>query len=403
MSTRSRSSWVGTTKEQREFLEPYIAYYHRLKADARKHPKPYSVFQSQLWLLWKDRFRAQLQPPDPTDKDACKHWYACRQKDLAAIIRTLEMWEPFYATGRKREMAQRVKIRVKVAKAAKAAAQTRSNGQEEGVSGVQRKPTNPFLSSTKSTNMNYNPRKKGRRAQMDILDTADDDNTVQINIDLPLTQEYHWHTDHSLSASSATKRHTGRSARVTTTHLPLELASDNIVPTSQESLASSAWDGSLAVGMSALSFLDPDHEVPTEFALASNDSEGARLPRPMGMRPPIVGLEIPAQGISRGEQGKHRCLSCFDGQMLCRACIIERHWGMPFHRVEVWNGSYFKKISLGDLGLVVQLGHKLGQTCLIPAVVHSFVVIDVDGIHMLQMGFCECTRNVDLDRYRQLL
>ncbi|KAK0466898.1 uncharacterized protein EV420DRAFT_1635932 [Desarmillaria tabescens] len=143
MSTRSRSSWVGTTKEQQEFLEPYIAYYRRLKADACKHPKPYSVFQSQLWLLWKDRFRAQLQLPDPTDKDACKHWYACRQKDLAAIIRTLEMWEPFYAAGRKREMAQRVKIRAKVAKAAKAAAQTRSNGQEEGVSGVRRSERMP--------------------------------------------------------------------------------------------------------------------------------------------------------------------------------------------------------------------------------------------------------------------
>ncbi|PBK58167.1 hypothetical protein ARMSODRAFT_1040407 [Armillaria solidipes] len=132
MSTRSRS-WVGTTKAQWEFLELYIAYYRRLKADAHKHPKPYSVFQSQLWLLWKDCFCAQLQPPDPTDRDACKHWYACRQKDLAAIICTLEMWEPFYAAGRKQEIAKGGRIRAKVAKAA---AQTCSNGQKEGVSGI---------------------------------------------------------------------------------------------------------------------------------------------------------------------------------------------------------------------------------------------------------------------------
>ena len=45
--------------------------------------------------------------------------------------------------------------------------------------------------------MSYNPRKKGRHAPMDILDTADDDNMVQIDIDLPPTQEYHWHTDYS--------------------------------------------------------------------------------------------------------------------------------------------------------------------------------------------------------------
>ncbi len=119
------------------------------------------------------------------------------------------------------------------------------------------------------------------------------------------------------------------------------------------------------------------------------------------------------------EQGKHRCLSCFNGRMLCRTCIVELHQAMPFHRVEVssyssficfsqrsfqgWTGSFFKKISLGDLGLVIQLGHKLGQTCQISAVVCSFVVIDVDGIHTVQMSFCECTRNVELARYRQLL
>ncbi|PBK70545.1 hypothetical protein ARMSODRAFT_974470 [Armillaria solidipes] len=142
-SEMSRSPRVGITEEQRIFLEPYIAYYGRLKANAREHPKPYSVFQSQLWLLWKDRFRAQLQPPDPTDPDACKHWYACCQKDLAAIIRTLEMWQPFYAAGRKRELAQRVKVRAKVAKAARAAAQTHSDEQKDGVAGVRRSERTP--------------------------------------------------------------------------------------------------------------------------------------------------------------------------------------------------------------------------------------------------------------------
>ncbi len=120
------------------------------------------------------------------------------------------------------------------------------------------------------------------------------------------------------------------------------------------------------------------------------------------------------------EPGQYHCLSCIDGCMLCRRCIVEFHRGIPFHRVEVrafnphlfalctkffqiWTGSYFKKTSLGDLGLVVQLGHKLGQMCLIPAVVHSFVVIDVDGIHTVRMSFCECTQNVESERYRQLL
>ncbi|SJL13212.1 uncharacterized protein ARMOST_16651 [Armillaria ostoyae] len=121
------------TREQREFLQPYIAYYRHLKARAREHPKPYSVFQSRLWLLWKDRFRSQLQPPDPADKSACEHWYACRQKDLAAIIHMLEMWEPFYTAGHKREVAQRARIRAKVAKAA----WKPHGGEQEVVSGEQ--------------------------------------------------------------------------------------------------------------------------------------------------------------------------------------------------------------------------------------------------------------------------
>ncbi|KAK0501813.1 hypothetical protein EDD18DRAFT_1307212 [Armillaria luteobubalina] len=97
------------------------------------------------------------------------------------------------------------------------------------------------------------------------------------------------------------------------------------------------------MSMFTTSFLDPNHEAPAEFASASNENEGTRFPRPLGG----------------------------------------------------WTGSYFKKISLGDLGLIIQLGHKLGKICQIPAVVRSFVVIDVDGIHTVQISFCECMRNVE--------
>ncbi|SJL19078.1 uncharacterized protein ARMOST_22686 [Armillaria ostoyae] len=171
-----------------------------------------------------------------------------------------------------------------------------------------------------------------------------------------------------------------------------------------------------------MSFLDPDHEAPAEFTSASDEGEGCVSLDHWVTTPLMVWKsqrdefleEILCSESSEQmthsdcdkcglEQGQHRCLSCFDGRMLCRMCIIELHQAMPFHRVEGWTGSYFKKISLGDLGLVIQLGHKLGQTCQIPAVVHSFVVTDVDGIHTIQMSFCECTRNVEVARYRQLL
>ncbi|KAK0218631.1 hypothetical protein IW262DRAFT_1297789 [Armillaria fumosa] len=190
---------------------------------------------------------------------------------------------------------------------------------------------------------------------MDILDVADGDNTVQINIDTTPMQEFHWHTNYSQTSASTSMQHTHKSVRTTMTHLPLGLSSgtdtgSNSLPTTislQGHLASSRQDTLLATSMSTMSFLDPDHEAPAEFASASNEDKGMHLPRLLG--PPIDGLEISG-----------------------------------------WTGSYFKKISLGDLGLIIQLGHKLGKTCQIPAIVRSFVVIDVDGIHTVQISFCEC-------------
>ncbi len=124
---------------------------------------------------------------------------------------------------------------------------------------------------------------------MDIIDTADDDNAVQINIDPPATQEYHWHTDYS---SPTSNRHASRGARITATHLPLGTPSDDsFLPVSmsfQESMTSYTQDKLLTTGMSALSFLDPDHEAPAEFTLASNESEGTRLSRPLGVSDSLI-------------------------------------------------------------------------------------------------------------------
>ncbi|KAK0462322.1 uncharacterized protein EV420DRAFT_1734532 [Desarmillaria tabescens] len=81
--------------------------------------------------------------------------------------------------------------------------------------------------------------------------------------------------------------------------------------------------------------------------------------------------------------------------MLCASCTVDGHWAMPFHKVEEWTGTYFKRTTLANLGLVIQLGHRLGQKCVLPAIVKSFVVIDVDGIHTVQMGFCNCTQSIE--------
>ncbi|PBK62771.1 hypothetical protein ARMSODRAFT_990401 [Armillaria solidipes] len=87
--------------------------------------------------------------------------------------------------------------------------------------------------------------------------------------------------------------------------------------------------------------------------------------------------------------------------MLCKTCIVDLHQGMPLHKIEEWTGSYFEKTSLGALGLVIHLGYRPGHTCTHPTVIKSFVIIDVDGIFTVEMGFCNCMQAIE--RHRQLL
>ncbi|KAF8867888.1 hypothetical protein BD779DRAFT_1482742, partial [Infundibulicybe gibba] len=51
----------------------------------------------------------------------------------------------------------------------------------------------------------------------------------------------------------------------------------------------------------------------------------------------------------KGEDVYHTTLSC--------------HASLPFHKIKEWNGLYFEKITLKQLGLRYQLGHPIGHAC----------------------------------------
>ncbi len=59
-------------------------------------------------------------------------------------------------------------------------------------------------------------------------------------------------------------------------------------------------------------------------------------------------------------------------------------------KLQEWEGSYYKRTMLTEVGLVVQLGHRTGDSCLNPADERSIVVIDVDGVHEVRVQFCGC-------------
>src|SRR5882762_2725004 len=57
----------------------------------------------------------------------------------------------------------------------------------------------------------------------------------------------------------------------------------------------------------------------------------------------------------------------------------------------MWNGLFFQRSSLKDLGLRVQLGHAPGRFCPTKEPGHkNFAVIDANGIHSVAVDFCRC-------------
>lgn len=73
-------------------------------------------------------------------------------------------------------------------------------------------------------------------------------------------------------------------------------------------------------------------------------------------------------------------------------------------RMQRWNGSFFQRVSLKELGVRLQLGHPRGEQCVVPETCYAddFVVIDITGIHSIGLDFCGCGNTTQI-RVRQLL
>lgn len=116
----------------------------------------------------------------------------------------------------------------------------------------------------------------------------------------------------------------------------------------------------------------------------------------------------------------YRCTDCMHGALWCQQCLVDNHSQMPLHSIQVcylplhllslrvlhsphsqkWNGSFFERTTLRELGLRVNLGHAPGLLCEMRRKHDNFTVIDVNGIHQVDINFCQCTSTPE---YRQLL
>ncbi|KAF7332725.1 CxC2 domain-containing protein [Mycena kentingensis (nom. inval.)] len=72
-----------------------------------------------------------------------------------------------------------------------------------------------------------------------------------------------------------------------------------------------------------------------------------------------------------------------------------------------WTEAALHKLHIGDdstrsLGFEYQLGHH-GKECVRPGPLQTMVVIDVSGVHTLQIRFCGCEKSLRQDRVAQLM
>ncbi|KAJ7176163.1 hypothetical protein C8R43DRAFT_1084657 [Mycena crocata] len=97
-----------------------------------------------------------------------------------------------------------------------------------------------------------------------------------------------------------------------------------------------------------------------------------------------------------------KCEDC--GEFLqCETCCLAHHKRTPLHVILEWNGSFWTKCTLADLGLVYQLGHG-GFPCGFPDdKVYKMTVIEAPVIHQIKIRYCKCARSDDAENLEQLM
>jgi hypothetical protein len=61
--------------------------------------------------------------------------------------------------------------------------------------------------------------------------------------------------------------------------------------------------------------------------------------------------------------GHWRCEDCVESKLLCRMCMRHSHFPNPFHRIQCWTGTFFRKAALWEVGVYLMLPHQNGGIC----------------------------------------
>ena len=76
------------------------------------------------------------------------------------------------------------------------------------------------------------------------------------------------------------------------------------------------------------------------------------------------------------------------------------------HHSQQWNGDFFTRKSLFDLGVSYQLGHGVYGSCPLPSTPVDLTLFDISGVHTVRIKYCYCNNGgsrPSLSRRVQLL
>ncbi|KAK0436511.1 hypothetical protein EV421DRAFT_1892352 [Armillaria borealis] len=227
---------------------------------------------------------------------------------------------------------------------------------------------------------NYNPKKHGKHAPARNLVVSDG---TERQPPAPAVEHYR-HTHFS------TKTTEDGQVRSSMRHRTLTLpALESQLPVMDKDLYPSIAE------LSSGSFLDPDYAPSAEDhpLLIWSQLRSEFLDEILKLNA-FETEDNDACEACKTDLGLFRCLSCVDTRCLCHTCIVAGHKGLPLHRIEEWCSSFFRRMTLAQLGLTFELGHKHGASCLFPAIIPDFVVVNIDGIHTVNMAFCNCIQGI---------
>ncbi|KAG2108875.1 hypothetical protein DEU56DRAFT_874521 [Suillus clintonianus] len=128
-----------------------------------------------------------------------------------------------------------------------------------------------------------------------------------------------------------------------------------------------------------------------DYGVITNDMDLLQTRKQTAGRESYLAEMIRLDG--RGDAG-NMCAGCAVMIHKCTVtgCTVTNHLCLPTHRIDEWTGVCFQRTSLKKLGLRIQLGHPIGQRCILPhkAFNDDFVIMDTDGIHQVGLDFCGC-------------